>query len=130
MGLSFALASTNAIATEAPVSAVPVTVGRDGADLDACGAIGKIGGLDMEGDDSLAVYARLDVDGAELGRLNSGTLVWLCDSQDGWQGIVYAEEGKDLGDCRVGSPVPQPEPYRGPCLSGWVQARYVRLVAG
>jgi hypothetical protein len=64
-------------------------------------------------------------------RLRPDTLVWLCDAQGDWQGIVYAGGAyQELGDCRVSSPVAEPKAYDGPCLSGWVNAESLYLVAG
>ena len=87
-------------------------------------------------DPHLPVRERPDEFAREKDKLSPATLVWLCDKNAGengldWQGIVYPSgEYQELGDCRVSSPVAAPEPYRGPCRSGWVLARDLRLVAG
>lgn len=107
-------------------------IGSDGPQLDACGGVGRVATLDTH----LPVRERPDQYAQEKDRLPPATLVWLCDKNDGengedWQGIVYPTgEHQDLGDCRVSSPVAAPEPYKGPCRSGWVLARNLRLVAG
>lgn len=112
-------------------SEVQVMIGRDGPELDACGAIGKVARLDPEGDSFLSVRERPAPEAPEKDRLDARTLVWLCDSADEWQGIVYPSgDYQDLGDCRVGSPVRVAEPYAGPCRHGWVAAHYIELVAG
>ncbi|BBC73122.1 conserved hypothetical protein [Altererythrobacter sp. B11] len=134
---AFAFAAT-ALAT-IPVAAGAVTgegenvplIGRDGPEADGCGGIGKVFGLYGPGTQAyLSVRERQDDRAREKDRLTSGTLVWLCDAQDEWQGIVYADdELQDLGDCRVSSSVAAPEPYSGPCRFGWVHARNLQLVA-
>ena len=57
-------------------------------------------------------------------------LVWLCEGEGPWQGIVYAPQGKDFGECLVSNPVARPEPYSGPCRFGWVDGHYIQLTAG
>lgn len=124
-----------ALSLAAPVQAaepeIPVKVGRDGPELDACGGIGRVARLNPEGDNFLAVRERPTTEAPEKDRLGPRTLVWLCDGQGEWQGIVYPSGAyQDLGDCRVGSPVPAEAPYDGPCRSGWVHSRFIELVAG
>lgn len=109
----------------------PVLVGRDGPELDACASVGRVTRPDPEKDSYLSVYARPDDNGGEADRVAGGNLVWLCDSDGDWQGIVYPSgPWQDLGDCRVSSPQHAPGPYAGPCRQGWVQARNLELVAG
>lgn len=106
-------------------------MGRDGPDLDACGGIGRVSGLNPEGDNFLSVRAAPALRAKETDRLHTATLVWLCDVDGDWQGIVYASGAfQELGDCRVSSPVAEPHAYDGPCKSGWVAAKYLSLVAG
>lgn len=102
-------------------------IGSDGPNLDACGGIGRVATLGPH----LTVRERPEDYAREKDRLIPNTLVWLCEGGDDWQGIVYPKgEHQDLGDCRVSSPVAAPQPYSGPCRSGWVLARDLRLVAG
>lgn len=105
-------------------------VGRDGPEADACGGIGRVSGLyDPDGKAFLSVREEHDDYAREKDKLPAGTLVWLCDAADDWQGIVYATgEFQDLGDCRVSGKVAAPEPYSGPCSYGWVLARNLQLV--
>ena len=113
------------------VEQVPL-IGNEGPDLDACIGIGRIATLEP----SLPVREQPDDYAREKDRLAPSTLVWLCEKGGGetgedWQGIVYPSgEHQELGDCRVSSPVSEPRPYAGPCRSGWVIARDIRLVAG
>ena len=112
-------------------SAQPVRIGLDGPELDACGGIGKVVRIGLTRERTLAVRGEPAPRGKELARLESGTLVWLCEGADDYQGIVYASgQFQDLGDCRVSSPVREPEDYTGPCKQGWVEAKYIDLVAG
>lgn len=123
-----------AFLTQAAVAtgpARPVLVGRDGPELEACASVGRVTRPDPEKDSYLSVYARPDDNGGEADRVAGGNLVWLCDSEGDWQGIVYPSgTWQDLGDCRVSSPQQAPGPYAGPCRQGWVQARHLELVAG
>ena len=106
-------------------------IGKDGPGFDACGAVGKVYRLSLLGEDMLPVHHDPSEDRRPKDKLAAGTLVWLCDASEGWQGIVYPTgKFQELGDCRVGSPVAEPKPYDGPCQSGWVMAEYVELVAG
>lgn len=95
--------------------------------MDACGGVGLVGGYP---DGALLRDGPSD-DAREGEMLEPRSLVWLCDAQGEWQGIVYASgEFQDLSDCRVSGPVAEPEPYDGPCKHGWLRARQIQLVAG
>lgn len=102
-------------------------VGRDGPELDACGGIGRLSTYEAD----LAVFERPEDYAREKDRLPVSTLVWLCDGNDDYQGVVYPSgDFQELGDCQVSIPIAEPEPYSGPCEFGWVTARNIRLVAG
>lgn len=105
-------------------------VGLEGAESDACPGIGRVNGLEPRKGWQLRVRSEAN-DGAEVtDELPVSTLVWLCESDEDWQGIVYPSgQFQELGDCRVSSALPRPEPYGGPCQFGWVEAKYVELVA-
>jgi hypothetical protein len=97
--------------------------------LDACGASGRITGLNPRGDGFLSV--RSGPGGKpyrEIDRLHNGNAVIVCDEQGPWLAVVYGRSPDD--DCGVGTPWPVRKPYAGPCRSGWVHSRYVRMVAG
>ncbi len=108
----------------------PVRIGLSGGDLDACLSIAEVRGLARNGDNFLSVRARPSRVAPALDRLGSGRQVWICDSDaaPGWTGIVYAAEPGQ--ECNVGSPVPTPRAYGGPCRQGWVAARYLTVIAG
>ena len=115
----------------AELEQVPL-IGTEGPAEDACVGIATIVTLDPH----VAVRERPDQYASQKDKLAPATLVWLCERDAGengeeWQGIVYPSgEFQKLGDCRVSAPVAAPEPYSGPCRSGWVMARGLRLVAG
>lgn len=126
LGAVLACPPVDAAAQASAREQIPI-VGADGPQSDACGGIGRVATLAPE----VVVRARPDDDAGKKERLAPDTLVWLCENGGEWQGIVYPTgEFQDLGDCRVSSPVAEPEPYSGPCRSGWVPARELRLVAG
>ncbi len=109
---------------------IPV-IGLQGPDSDACPAIGRIAMFEPKKGDFMRVYT----DSSDLApikdQLQLSSLVWLCEADEGWQGIVYPKnETQDLGDCRVSAALSDPEPYNGPCNFGWVEAKYIELVAG
>ncbi len=115
-----------------PVCAVaqdsrPVLVGGE-AQLDACGAVGQVTGLDPNGDNFLSVRTGPGVEFQRIDRLGPNQLVTLCDNAGNWHGVVYTLEPGI--DCGVSSPQSNRAPYAGPCKSGWVYARYVTLIAG
>ncbi len=108
----------------------PVRIGLAGSDMDACLSVAEVRGLNRQGDNFLSVRARPSRVATALDRLGSGRQVWICDGDaaPGWTGIVYAAEPGQ--ECNVGSPVPTPRPYAGPCRQGWVAARYLLVIAG
>lgn len=127
------IAAALLIATTAAPAATPdrpVRIGTAAPDLDACLSQGEVVGLNPDGDNFLTVRAGPGRDARDIGRLGPGHVVNVCQSANGWLGIVYGPAGRLDEDCGVGSPVRRPRDYRGPCLSGWVSARYIRVVAG
>lgn len=108
----------------------PVRIGTAAPDLDACLSQGEVAGLHPEGDNFLTVRAGPGRDARALDRLGPGRIVNVCETHGSWLGIVYGPSSGLGEDCGTGSPVPRPRPYAGPCRSGWVAARYIRIVAG
>lgn len=129
-----ALCLLAAIALAWPLAAseatVPVRIGLDDPSLDACISQGEVFGLKPGGDGFLAVRAGPSKRYAMTDKLAEGRLFHMCDnSADGeWIGIVYNADGSLA--CEVGSPVESPRDYHGVCKSGWVNKRWVRVVAG
>lgn len=115
-------------APEAPPEShvrVPM-IGLEGTGVDACAGIARIGSYDGEE----PVRERPDDEALESDNLPHQTLVWLCEADDEWQGIVYPSgEFQELGDCRVSKQVAESRPYDGPCRHGWVLAENLQLVA-
>ncbi len=106
---------------------VPVLIGKDGPNLDACGSFGGIKGLKPRGDNFLSVRSGPGTSYKELYRLTSSETFAMCDFRNGWYGIVL-NSGRD--DCGTNSLLPTKRAYKGPCRSGWVHERFVNLLAG
>lgn len=105
---------------------VPVRIGQV-EDLDACLSLGVVTGLRHS---LLAVRAGPGPSFQQVDELGNGREVFLCDASadSEWHGIVYpASEGDE---CGVTSPVPTERPYPGPCRSGWVHRRWIKVIAG
>jgi hypothetical protein len=122
----FVMAGSPVAATEMPQ--VP-KVGLEGPEADGCVGVGRVSRGNLPRDGRLPVYPMPTDEGRAKDHLASDTLVWLCEVEGDWQGIVYASgEFQELGDCRVSTPVSTPQAYAGPCKSGWVSARSLHLV--
>lgn len=115
-----------AAAADQPTPGVPVPLGATPG-VDACPTLGSVAGVRT----FLAVRAGPGVSYRQTDALHNGHMLFLCSaSADGqWQGVVYAAD-PGLQECGVSSPVATPEPYRGPCKSGWVRATWVAVLAG
>jgi len=99
-------------------------VGLEGPNADACVGVGST--FTMQ--ELLTVYEEPDQYARKKGGLPTSTLVWLCEAEGEWQGIVYPTgEFQELGDCRVSTPVARPRAYEGPCEHGWVMASNLNL---
>ena len=98
--------------------------------MDACGSLGEVRGVNPRGDNYLSVRTGPRAHLPERDRLRPGRQVFVCQtSRDGqWLGVVYSRNPRQ--QCNVGSPVRGPRPYSGPCRSGWVNSRYITIVAG
>ena len=112
----------------APASDVRVPIiGLEGPAVDACGGIARIATYE----DEEVVRERPEEGALEVDTLPHRSLVWLCQAEGEWQGIVYPSgDFQELGDCRVSSPIAESRPYDGPCRHGWVIAANLQLVAG
>jgi hypothetical protein len=131
-GLSLASPAQPQIMMDVP--APDVMIGKDGPEVDACGAIGVVIAPEAtatSASEMVDVFNSTQSWRNRLDRLPAGRAVWLCDTKAEWVGIVYPDSAAgELGDCDVASPVPAPRVYRGPCRSGWVLAARVQVVAG
>lgn len=109
----------------------PVRVGGD-PDLDACSSVARVIGLNPRGDNFLAVKSGPDLRATRIDKLGPNARVLVCDStRDGtWSGIVYDGGGSASSRCGVFTPIAVARPYRGPCQSGWVSSKYLKIIAG
>jgi uncharacterized protein YgiM (DUF1202 family) len=120
-----------ALQAAATVPAVPVVIGKNGPELDACSSTGQVSGINPKAREPwLNVRNAPRMDAKILGRLQPGALVTMCDtSGDGqWEAVVYSDDPD--ADCGTASPVDRPRAYRGPCKSGWVASRFLVPIAG
>ena len=115
-----------ASAYEGPIPQ-PIMVGSEGPELDACGSTGVVAKLDPKGDNYLSVRDAPSTLTKERDRLDAGQTVSICDSSDGWLGIVYSKIDEE---CGVSRPVATEERYLGPCAQGWVDSQFVEITAG
>ena len=109
---------------------MPILIGSDGPDMDACGAYAQVANLNRRGDNYLSVRDAPNVTTKERDRLAPGQGVTVCASKNGWSGVVYAKTDDEEQDCGTSSPVASVQPYRGPCRQGWVSSRYLEMIAG
>jgi uncharacterized protein YgiM (DUF1202 family) len=65
-----------------------------------------------------------------IARLTDGQRVSICQRRDGWVGILVLRDGPGPRDCQASDAGPKRKPYEGPCSSGWIAAKYVRILAG
>lgn len=123
------IAAAFPVAARAP-AARPVMVGGE-VELDACPSIGVIIPLRKGGDGFVAVRAAPSVKAQMLDKLKPGRELILCDdSADGkWMGVVYADPSAGT-DCGLATSMARRAPYAGPCRSGWVARRFVKVIAG
>ena len=116
-----------ATASYAGDSVVPVQVGSIPG-MDACTSNGVVAGLRTS---LLTLRSGPAVTYRQTDYLANGQELFLCSvSPDGkWHGVVYSS-GRNGVDCGVSSPVNSAGPYHGPCKSGWVNARWIKVTAG
>ncbi|QCB55665.1 hypothetical protein E5675_15300 [Sphingopyxis sp. PAMC25046] len=107
----------------------PVRVGTGGPHADACRGIGSVANLPGGADDFLAVREGPTVKAQRIDKLKDDAPVYICDQNDSgsWIGIVYQANGYLPADdkCRAEENVGSVRPYEGPCLTGWVSAKYL-----
>jgi len=107
-----------------------VTIGEDGARLDACGTVGQVVRVGARG---LPLRAAPFANAPETTQLAEASRVHVCTRSldQKWLGVVVmAPAGGEAMDCGVSEPVDRKQPYDGPCQSGWVSSASVRLIAG
>jgi hypothetical protein len=104
---------------------VPVII--EAGELDPC-SNAVVVNLNPHGDGFLSVRGGPGTKYRELTRLYNGDQVYYCTRRGDWVGIVW-ERPWHTG-CNVMSPWPVTQPYTGPCRSGWVHKRWLRIWAG
>ncbi len=136
--LTLAAASSSLAQGMAPEPVVVKSIVLDGKKIAPGGAVAEIFGLRKGGDGFVSVRSAPSTKAAELGRLVQGERV-IGVLQKDWSsasfvGIIY------LPDAHVDTPLmeacrlPEAPPYfdgtyTGPCRSGWVARRFVRVLA-
>lgn len=119
-------ASVNAAAPATAIAARTVRVGIDGAEgMDACHTNGQ-----LTGQGAIIIREAPDAAAREIDQGEKGTLVNICETVPGWQGVIWLGEGDPDHDCGTGANLPGPKPYDGPCRSGWVADANVEVTAG
>ena len=105
---------------------MPVMVG-DGPDVDACGSVAVVSGLDPNGANALSVRSGPGLGYARVDTLSSGQRLWVCGQEARWYAVVYPRVDEN---CGVSTPIDPAAPYAGPCRQGWVYDAYVTLISG
>ena len=106
-------------------SSVPVMIQADPS-FDACSS-GKVKGLDPTGDSFLSVRGGPGLKFSRIDKLRNADQVYLCAESGDWYGVVYTNTHQN---CNVSTPWQKSLPYTGPCRSGWVNRRWIELIAG
>jgi hypothetical protein len=108
----------------------PIKVGGDGPEMDACGTYAEVVEFDASGEDIPYVHDAPSAATKARDKLSTGQGVKVCETQNGFSGIVYTGESRSNADCNTDSPLATEQNYTGPCLSGWVDSRFLQLIAG
>jgi hypothetical protein len=123
------LISTAPLAAE--VSSIPIVIGGND-EMDACPSVGAVTGLKVKGDGFLSVRSGPGTQFPEKDRLLEGALFYMCGGKNArgsdWIGIVYSKKNTDT--CGVTSPIENVTVYKGPCKWGWINSKWVKVVAG
>jgi len=97
------------------IEGVPVMVGGD-VEFDACESAAELTFFENE---EVKIYSAPDEKSNIKDLISKKILVSVCDSSDGWFGIVYSAD--ENVRCGTGSPIKTRQAYEGPCKSGWVK---------
>jgi hypothetical protein len=110
----------------------------DGKKIAPGGATAEIVGLRKGGDGFVSVRSAPSTKAAEIGRLGQGARIILALNED-WDaasfvGVIYVPDGTAdtplMEVCRLPEAPPYFDgTYTGPCRSGWVAKRFVRVLA-
>jgi hypothetical protein len=109
---------------------VPVTLHSPHESLDAC-SWGAVRPWRGPPGDSVDVRSGPGPQYPVVERLATGHEFGLCDGTPEWVGVIYTPGGQDAIRCGpLGTPVPEPIAYAGPCKSGWIQGDRIEVIAG
>jgi hypothetical protein len=137
-------ASCAAFAQTVPDEAVMLVPIVDGGKAIFSGAsVGQIVGLKKGGDGFVSVRGAPTLKGQERGRLTLNRYVLMLSGNTaaekaGFIGVIYIERAKDADvdleqACGIENPIPPTMTakriYRGPCKSGWIARRFVKVLA-
>lgn len=110
---------------------IPIVIGGNDV-MDACPSVGAVKGLKIKGDGFLSVRSGPGSQFLERDRLLEGALFYMCDEKNSgggtWIGIVYSK--KNTSTCGVTSAIEKVSVYKGPCKWGWINSKWVKVVAG
>lgn len=138
---SLASAASAQTVPDQPVMLVPIVDG--GKAIAPAASVAEITGLRKGGDGFVSVRGAPSTKAAEHDRLTLGHKVLAANPVDDWQkttfiGVIYvaAKDGAAGGleaACGIENP-PAPtatarQAYSGPCKSGWVHKRFVKVLA-
>ncbi|WP_324133580.1 hypothetical protein [Bosea sp. (in: a-proteobacteria)] len=122
----------------APEPVVVKSIVLDGKKIAPGGAVAEIVGLRKGGDGFVSVRSAPSTKAAELGRLVQGERV-IAVLQKDWNsanfvGVIYLPDPKADTPLMEACRLPEAPPYfdgtyTGPCRSGWVARRFVRVLA-
>ena len=116
----------------AEVDSIPIVIGGNDV-MDACPSVGTVKGLNAKGDGFLSVRSGPGTKFLEKDRLIAGALFYMCDGKSArgsdWVGIVYSKN-MNTDTCGVTSAIEDITVYKGPCKWGWINSKWVKVVAG
>ena len=124
-----ASATLPAMTYDGPIP-MPIRVGGDGQQANTCAAAAQVGNLDSGNSTYASVRDAPSDETKERDRLDAGQIVSVCASEGDWTGVVYAKNGEPEQDCGLSTPLATEQNYIGPCSQGWVQSRYLTMLAG
>lgn len=106
--------------------AVPVLVGGQEASEGCTGTMV----VTVRAGTTLNLRAGPGTDHPAIARLSNGQSVSICQRRNGWVGVLVHRDTRGARDCGVSDAGPRPVAYAGPCQSGWLSERYLRIQAG
>ena len=122
----------------APRPVVVQSITDNGQKIAPGGATAQITGLKKGGDGFVSVRAAPSVKADDLDRLTQDTFVIVALARD-WDaadfvGVIYSPNGQAESPLMERCGLPEAPPYfdglyTGPCKSGWVSKRFVKVLA-